>query len=261
VNEEDLDIKDNIYKSNDKNIHNKNIEKICDVAGKILGKNAISPDTDLYNCGADSLLLAQLSREIVDILNKSETVKELKFDEVYREMLKNPTIESIVSIVEYEDVYNKNDESKSENINNDYKINLFNEGHDLLKVVLFDSFGTSNNIKNILDGLVEKNDSTIATFSIINEASYCGIEDENLLAYISALYAGFIEKSNYSKIQLIGFQAGGILAVEIATKLLKKGKNIDKAILIDSCPIEAGYLKDEIIEEEFLKLLGIEEKI
>ncbi|HEK9578942.1 TPA: acyl carrier protein, partial [Streptococcus equi subsp. equi] len=175
-----------------KNIHNKNIEKICDVAGKILGKNAISPDTDLYNCGADSLLLAQLSREIVDILNKSETVKELKFDEVYREMLKNPTIESIVSIVEYEDVYNKNDESKSENINNDYKINLFNEGHDLLKVVLFDSFGTSNNIKNILDGLVEKNDSTIATFSIINEASYCGIEDENLLAYISALYAGFI---------------------------------------------------------------------
>ncbi|HEL0972453.1 TPA: acyl carrier protein, partial [Streptococcus equi subsp. equi] len=166
VNEEDLDIKDNIYKSNDKNIHNKNIEKICDVAGKILGKNAISPDTDLYNCGADSLLLAQLSREIVDILNKSETVKELKFDEVYREMLKNPTIESIVSIVEYEDVYNKNDESKSENINNDYKINLFNEGHDLLKVVLFDSFGTSNNIKNILDGLVEKNDSTIATFSI-----------------------------------------------------------------------------------------------
>ncbi|MCD3499271.1 hypothetical protein KP788_11405 [Streptococcus equi subsp. equi] len=55
------------------------------------------PDTDLYNnCGADSLLLAQLSREIVDILNKSETVKELKFDEVYREMLKNPTIESIV---------------------------------------------------------------------------------------------------------------------------------------------------------------------
>ena len=258
VNKYDLSTKNDIYKSNENDVHNKNIEKICGIVEKILGKKNISIDMDLYNCGADSLLLAQLSREIVDIFNKSKTVRKLKFDEVYREILKKPTIKSMVNIIEYENVYTKIDENISENIN-DYKLNLFNEGHDLLRVVLFDSFGTDNNIKNIIDELIEKNDSTVATFSIINKDSYCNTEDKNLLSYISGLYAEFIGKLNYNKIQLIGFQTGGILAIEIATRLLKKGKIIDKTVLINSCPIQGLYLSDRIIEEEFLKILGINE--
>ena len=258
VNEYELSTKNDTYNSSENNVHNMNIEKISDIVEKMLGKKNISLDMDLYNCGADSLLLAQLSREIVDIFNKSKNIRKLKFDEVYRKMLKKPTIKTIVNIVEYEALNSKIDESRSENIN-DYKLNLFNEGHDLLRVVLFDSLGTDNNIKNVLDELIEKNDSTIATFSIINENSYCNTEDKNLLSYISNLYAEFIEKLNYNKIQLIGFQTGGVLAIEIATKLLKKGKIIDKTVLINSCPIQGLYLSDRVIEEEFLKVLGVNE--
>lgn len=242
------------------NIYNKKIKELCHIANKLLGNKNISPNVDLYNYGADSLLLSQLAREIIDSFNINNLAIGLKFDEVYRQLLKKPTLKNIADIIYYKNSNDKENERECAELNN-CELSLFNEGHNLLRVILFDSFGTVENMKNIVDKLVEIDNATIATFSIIDVNSYCCIEDKELLLFISNMCTDFITKLNYEKIQLIGFQTGGLLAVEIATKLLKKGKSLEKTILVNSCPMQGFDLSDEIIEKEFLKKFGITNEV
>lgn len=69
--------------------YNKKVNQLCNIARKLLGSENISPDADLYSYGADSLLLAQLAREIIDSFSVSIEDSKLRFDEIYRSLLKS----------------------------------------------------------------------------------------------------------------------------------------------------------------------------
>ena len=241
--------------------YNKKVNQLCNIARKLLGSENISPDADLYSYGADSLLLAQLAREIIDSFSVSIEDSKLRFDEIYRSLLKKPTLKNIADTMESKELDNLENITKNNNFNN-CELKLFNEGQDVLKVILFDSFGTVDNMKNILDMLLENNtNSTIATFSVIDADSYCSMEEDDLFLSISNMCFDAIVKSNYKEIQLIGFQTGGILAIDVASKLLKKGMSLKKSILVDSFPIQNYMINDEMIEKEFLKRFGITNEI
>lgn len=241
--------------------YNKKVNQLCNIARKLLGSDNISPDVDLYSYGADSLLLAQLAREIIDSFSVSIEDSKLRFDEIYRSLLKKPTLKNIADTMESKELYNLENIIKHNNFNS-CELKLFNEGQDVLKVILFDSFGTIDNMKNILDMLVESNtNSTIATFSVIDADSYCSMEEDGLFQSISNMCFDAIVKLDYKEIQLIGFQTGGILAIDVASKLLKKGMSLKKTILVDSFPIQNYKINDEMIEKEFLKRFGITNEI
>ncbi|MCU5975343.1 hypothetical protein, partial [Clostridioides difficile] len=64
---------------------------------------------------------------------------KLRFDEIYRSLLKKPTLKNIADTMESKELDNLENITKNNNFNN-CELKLFNEGQDVLKVILFDSF-------------------------------------------------------------------------------------------------------------------------
>lgn len=61
-------------------------------------------------------------------------------------------------------------------------------------------------------------------------------------------YVRKIEQLHYKNINLIGYCLGGILALNVAVKLLEKGIEVNNLFVIDSYPV-SGKVEDEFIDE------------
>lgn len=119
--------------------------------------------------------------------------------------------------------------------------------------------GLSNSIKicNVLIKAVD-NKGTIAGIAIKNSKRYCEMNPDNLIEILADEYVNLIIGLNKKKIQIIGYCISGLIAVEIARRLMERGLEIFDLVLIDSHPIQY-QLEDELLMEiTFLPSLGIE---
>lgn len=81
---------------------------------------------------------------------------------------------------------------------------------------------------------------------------------DNLIEILADEYVNLIIGLNKKKIQIIGYCISGLIAVEIARRLMERGLEIFDLVLIDSHPIQY-QLEDELLMEiTFLPSLGIE---
>lgn len=223
---------------------------ICCLARDILHDDRIQVNSDLYEFGADSLLLAQLARRISEILYKNENNK-LDFDIIFRQLLSKPNISDLKDIINVKSEIRAQIET-SRNIGNIGQLTIYNEGHDLLRVVFHAGFGTMNSMKYVIEHLINENDSSIACITIKNNYLYCNIKNEELIPIISREYAELIFSTGYKNVQLIGYCSGGCLAIETAHHLIKKHIVIKDLVLLDSYPSPKIKLDEKIVELMFL---------
>lgn len=102
------------------------------------------------------------------------------------------------------------------------------------------------------------NKGTIAGIAIKNSKRYCEMNPDNLIEILADEYVNLIIGLNKKKIQIIGYCISGLIAVEIARRLMERGLEIFDLVLIDSHPIQY-QLEDELLMEiTFLPSLGIE---
>lgn len=77
---------------------------------------------------------------------------------------------------------------------------------------------------------------------------YYSIQYHELVDRITDEYVRKIEQLHYKNINLIGYCLGGILALNVAVKLLEKGIEVNNLFVIDSYPV-SGKVEDEFIDE------------
>lgn len=230
--------------------NNSLLRSICILARNILKNDEVNIYSDLYECGADSLLLAQLANEIKEFLNKKGN-NRIDFDIIFRQLLSKPKISNLLDvIIEKSEIESKRDDSK--NIGSIGQIEILNEGHELLRVIFHAGFGTMNSMKHVIDNLIKENNSSIACITIKDNNLYCSISNEQLVPVISKEYSELIFATGYKKVQLIGYCSGGCLALETARHLMKKNIIIEDLVLLDSYPSPKIRIDEKIIELMFL---------
>lgn len=127
-----------------------------------------------------------------------------------------------------------------------------------LQVLLHAGFGTMNCFRYLIEYMRLDNKGTIAGIAIKNSKRYCEMNPDNLIEILADEYVNLIIGLNKKKIQIIGYCISGLIAVEIARRLMERGLEIFDLVLIDSHPIQY-QLEDELLMEiTFLPSLGIE---
>lgn len=72
-------------------------KEIYSILISVLKVDALYPDDNLFELGADSLLMAQIAGRVKEIIEQTKT--SVTFDEILRQILNNPTGEAITTFV------------------------------------------------------------------------------------------------------------------------------------------------------------------
>lgn len=218
--------------------------KMCKRMGEHLGVVGVNAGANLYNHGADSLILARFISELVEELKEFYPDTVFKFDDLLRQVLSKPTIQALHEFIEEQN--KKNSESVgaagiSGQVDDTTELGNFtlygNDEGDVARIVFHAGIGTMNFARYILPVLEQQKLGPVYGVVIRNMDRYCEVDAKEVIERLGKEYAKQIQKLGFKKVQLIGYCMGGLIASAVACNLLGTEVEIKSFLLVDSAPV------------------------
>lgn len=217
----------------------KSLKKIWE---SILQVESLGKNQNLYDFGADSLVMAQSVTRM-----KKELEIDISFDVLLRRLLNFPTIKDLAAFLEKEDEVNENSEAME-------KQELFlikshgGDSKDGIRVLIHGALGTTECYQNLIPYLVKQNCGEVLSISIANMEKYRQISSERLLGELADVYAKAILDRKPVKVQVIGYSFSGSIAIEIARRLSENDIDMASLVIIDGGTLPVT-VKEHIVYE------------
>lgn len=242
-------INEKIYDTENENMTE--LEKsISELFIKAIGCSSISVGQNLYEIGADSLIMAQSAGKI-----RNEYIPDISFDSILSNILNNPTVRGIADYIKNITDSDKknadvsgNTENTANSVNENIFIKNFKEGSETAIVVIHSNNGDIESIESEINSIVSNSDEEVIFIGVKNKDYFCSLSEQNAVEILGGEYADEIMKYNKSSYRFIGYNIGGPIAVEAASRLLNSDVKVSEVEIIDY----AEESKNEIAEKSVL---------
>lgn len=225
-------------------------KEALNICAKFLDEEELNLNKNLYECGADSLILAQIAAEITKSIESSST-----FESILRELIDEPTFYRISELL-------KGGNGTEHNISNDEFIYSKKYSAAIedkrLRVILHGAFGNLENLKNLAMELCSQNKGDILLMGVSDIGKYLDINSDELVEKLANEYYKEIQKFSPTNVQIIGYSFSGVVAIEVSRRLLEAGILVDNLAVIEGGSL-LNYNYDELLLEfNFLQAFNIE---
>ena len=230
-------------------------KEILEVWRETLGSKTLETNGNLYDYGADSLLMAQAVTKMRDKLKL-----EIPFEELLRHVIKEPTV---CGCENYISNYWKN-KDKPIDINNNsmfFVKRYDNHDSDGVRVLVHGALGSVENYTALGSELSKWKSRNVIAFGIADYAKYKEIASENLVLELAEQYSQYLINSNWKNIQLIGYSFSGSIIIEMARLLVEQGAKVDNVIIIESGTIPIHIKSELLLELLFLDSMAVSEVV
>ena len=223
---------------------------------------------NFFDHGADSLLMAQMSGKVRDKLAEDQNREEIPFDTLLQQMLNSPTVASLAEFIRSHGKETKSvpDQPKtvpdqpepkqtvvSSQPSGNATIIPYGGGEaGPLRVVFHAALGTMNYFRFLLSHLSQQSLGPVIGVAVADPEQYCKAEPSELIEQVADDYTKRLLENDPKQIQLIGYSLGGLIAVEVARRLIEKNISLPDIVLIDSYPVFFDIEDDLINETLFL---------
>ncbi|MTI60082.1 MAG: amino acid adenylation domain-containing protein [Firmicutes bacterium] len=229
--------------------------KIAKIWCQILNIEQIGRNENFYTAGGDSLLVAQVVSKMKDSLVEA---KEWEWDRLMREMLQILTVKGMAEALRTKDLVVDDTDKKVENTS--FLIE-FKEGiwpNEVVKVLFHTGTGTLTQYNRLLPLLLSeaKDNEAIIGFCFGDEDEYLNRPTDTLVLDLAHKYATELLKGDYKRYELIGYCAGGWLALETARVLIEEGAGVAPVTVISTNPSNPLVDNDLLIERAFKNLVS-----
>lgn len=136
----------------------------------------------------------------------------------------------------------------SENVRTDDFRIIEKTAKDTVYIFFHTALGTTNCYRFVEKELRKEDLGDFLFINVEDVEWYYSIQYHELVDRITDEYVRKIEQLHYKNINLIGYCLGGILALNVAVKLLEKGIEVNNLFVIDSYPV-SGKVEDQFIDE------------
>ncbi|MBY9080392.1 amino acid adenylation domain-containing protein [Paenibacillus sp. HN-1] len=244
-----------------------------------LGLEGIGRTQNFYKCGADSLIMAQVAGKLRDYLAASGQYADIPFDTLLRQMLNYPTIAELAVFIRESSGgrdglpdHDRNQRGPAAGSSGQPEIgSSADKGHagnavltsygggdtGPLRVVFHAGLGTMNCFRLLLGHMESQEAGPIIGITVADTEQFCAQEPSGLIEQIAEDYVGRLMDTGHKEMQLIGYCLGGLIAVEVARRLVERGVHIADLVLIDSHPVRIAIDDELVIESLFVPNLNI----
>lgn len=236
---------------------------IAQIWASTLGLRAIGRMQNFYDYGADSLIMAQVAGVLRDKLAEESPTLDIPFDTLLRQMLNYPTVAELSAFIsshrrqaapEAADALSETFQHGTSNA----VLTPYGGGDEgPLRVVFHAGLGTMNCFRLLLSHLAPQNLGPVVGITVADTDTYCAVDPVDLIEHIADDYAERLVETGHGQMQLIGYCSGGLIAVEVARRLLEMGIEVEDLVLIDSHPVLVDIADDLLMEALFVPNLNI----
>ncbi|AUM66268.1 non-ribosomal peptide synthetase [Brevibacillus laterosporus] len=239
-------------------------EQLAQVWAQALGISRIGRTQSFYKHGADSLIMAQVAGKLRDKLAEDPTHGEIPFDALLRQMLNYPTVAALAEFIRSRSSEGKQNHKqevswlKNQGNSSNAVIIPFGGGETgPLRVVFHAVLGTMDSFRPLLEQLKEQKLGNVVGIAIADIERYCALDPSELIEAVADDYAECLLQSGQKQMQLIGYSLGGLIAIEVARRLVERGIHLADLVLIDIPPIITEFDDDLLVETLFVPNLNI----
>lgn len=208
---------------------------IAHVYAEVLRKNDVSPDTNFYSLGGDSLLAAQVVTQLREVVPKATAVP---FDELLRELLNGASVQEVAMFLD--------DDPAGQAETADRASYILDGATDAIgrpvHVLINDGFGEA--AVRIGAELGERD--PVIQVPMLAMTDTLAIDDlaHEIVQEIRTLSSG--------PFHLVGVRGGGLMALTAAQQLTELGVEVCRLTLVSSYPLPAAIRDDVLYEAMFL---------
>lgn len=232
-------------------------EDMAAIWAAILDVDAIGRDDDFFAMGGDSLLIAQV---ISKMRKELPEAKGWDWEEMSREMNRKPTIAALCEKLRQGAARDNTADAGASPAPAPSFVTLAKGREDTLKVFFHTGNGNLTPYRHLLEKVINSRDrvETIGGFTITDTKAFLSTPVDRVVEKLGQKYAGELLESNASKIELIGYCSGGLVAFETARLLKEAGVEDLDVYIISTDPLEYQVKDTLLLERAFGKMLGID---
>ena len=221
-------------------------ERLASVAAVALGVTAVPRDRSLFDLGADSLLLAQLSARLIEEVPQAA---DQQFDTLLRELLNRPTVADLARHLRGTD----DSEAGTGEASALLPLGDAPDG-GLLHVLVHEGIGTMAPYRDLTARLSAY--GPLVGLAVGDVEACTEIPAEEFVERLAAEHVRRLTATGAGRFRLTGYCLGGQLATEIARQLTEGGAHVERLTVVSSSP-PAFVCEDELlIEHAFARVLG-----
>lgn len=218
-----------------------------------LGRTGLGRNEDFFQAGGDSLLIAQV---VAKMREQIPEAKVWEWDRLMREVLRTPTAAAAAAALR-----NSIDRSSAATTAIASPLVSLVPAKDrsgAIHVLVHDGSGTLAPYRALLPLLEAAPERTgeILGLMVPDAQMYLARPATRLISDLAAEYATLLRTRNPSRIHLIGYCMGGLLATEIARVLLDAGIDVNPVTVISSDRFRYRIDDELLLERAFGGLLG-----
>jgi len=224
--------------------------RLCAIWASALGIARIGKDDNFYDRGADSLILARVAGRLREEMPEAAP---FAYDTLLRQMLNEPTVDALARALRKQDgaapAANGAEPGAQATSSGGKTVQIpqRREGSNSLiisfggeegtgRVMFHAALGTMDYFQHLGRALAAQNLGPVLGFAVADPEQYLSIPPKELVARVSDDYAQRLIDEGLTRFQLIGYCLGGLLATEVARRLLERGMSVNLT-LVDSIPM------------------------
>ncbi|RAS71112.1 pyochelin synthetase [Lentzea atacamensis] len=224
--------------------------RLCALWADALGLASIGRDDNFYDRGADSLILARVAGKLREEVPEAAP---FAYDTLLRQMLNEPTVSALAralrTAVEEEPVAVQR--------GNTLLVPFGGEG-ETTRVMFHAALGTMDYFHSLGNALAAQNLGPVIGVAVADAEEYLKIAPRELIPRIADEYAQRLLDEGHTRFQLVGYCLGGLLATEVARRLLERGVDVADLTLVDSIPMFIETGEELAFEAIFAPNLGLD---
>ncbi|ANN15485.1 non-ribosomal peptide synthetase [Amycolatopsis orientalis] len=218
-----------------------------------LGLPRIGRDDNFYDRGADSLVLARVAGRLREEIPEAGP---FTYDTLLRQMLNEPTVSALARALRAQPLSTPVDDSDR---SGNALLIPFGGGEEGPARVLFHAaLGTLDYFQSLGKALAAQELGPVIGVAVADQEAYCEIDPKRLIGRVADDYADRLLAAGRTRFQLIGYCLGGLLATEVARRLLERGVPVDDLTLVDSIPMFLETGEELAFEAIFVPNLNLD---
>lgn len=233
--------------------------ELCRLWAEALGLAQIGVEDNFYEKGADSLILARVAGQLREQLPQAQS---LSYDTLLRQMLNEPNVAALARLLEHGETAPSAAATPGESqraVGSNALVVPFGGGEvGPVRVMFHAALGTLDYFQHLGRALAAQQAGAVIGFAVADTAQYLALEPKRLIESVAQDYAERLIADGHQRFQLIGYCLGGLLATEVARRLLERGMEVVDLSLIDSIPMFIDTDEELAYEAIFVPNLNLD---
>lgn len=234
-----------------------------------LGVAQVTRDDNVYDLGADSLILARVAGRLREEIPEAVA---FAYDTLLRHMLNEPTVSSLAHMLrsspnavadtgpaaEPAAPQSAKRQAQTREGSNALIIPFGDDSPGPLRVLFHAALGTMDYFQHLGRALAAQQLGPVVGIAVADVERYLEIEPRRLIERVADDYAQRLLDDGHTRFQLIGYCLGGLLATEVARRLMERGAEVQDLTLVDSIPMFIETDEELAFEAIFVPNLNLD---